>query len=156
MAAPLGNKNHYKHGKYTSKTYTRSYTNILERCLNPTCKKYSYYGGKGITIAEEWLGTDGFSIFLQDMGEQPKNFVLHRKDKLLGYCRTNCMWVDKKEHAALHAHENATHLSKLFKGQHRSPLTEFKKGESKSPEFKEQCKQRMLQIWAKRRSICEA
>lgn len=151
MSAPLGNKNHYKHGKYANKTYIRTYLNMLDRCFNLKASKYMYYGGSGISIADEWLGDNGFSNFLQDMGDSPQGSVLHRNNKLIGYCKDNCIWLDKKEHACLHASENAAHISKLFKGQHHSPNTEFKVGVKRSPEFKERCKQRMLNVWAKRR-----
>ena len=37
-----------------TRTY-RSWEAMRERCLNPRCKAYKNYGGRGITICARWL-----------------------------------------------------------------------------------------------------
>jgi hypothetical protein len=44
---------------------------MIQRCLNPRCREFKYYGGRGISVCDRWRGTDGFSNFLADVGEQP-------------------------------------------------------------------------------------
>lgn len=56
------------HGhSFGSLTYM-SWKGMKQRCLNPLCPSYQYYGGRGITICERWLSFDNF---LADMGERP-------------------------------------------------------------------------------------
>src|SRR3990167_3343039 len=52
---PFGEKNsNYKHGAFGTKLYW-VWASIKQRILNPNCKKYKDYGGRGITICDEWL-----------------------------------------------------------------------------------------------------
>ena len=39
------------------------YRSMKKRCLNPNNPDYKNYGGRGIKIAEEWLGIDGFTNY---------------------------------------------------------------------------------------------
>ena len=59
------------------------YANMLRRCRN---KSYARYGGRGISVCDEWLGKYGFQSFLMDMGPRPEGkyasgrakFSIHR------------------------------------------------------------------------------
>lgn len=42
---------------------------IRNRCLNPSCSGYYKYGGRGITIADEWR--EDFGAFLAYVGRRP-------------------------------------------------------------------------------------
>lgn len=71
---------------------------MKERCLNPSHKNYHQYGGRGITIDPRWLGDDGASNFLADMGPKPsKKHSLDRIDVNAGYGPTNCRWVTQTD-----------------------------------------------------------
>lgn len=50
-----------------------AYIGMLERCYNPKAKRYNKYGGSGITVADEWLGEEGFNKFFEWWSKQPNN-----------------------------------------------------------------------------------
>lgn len=72
------------------------YKNMKSRCLNTKNPDYKHYGGRGITICKEWLGTKGFSTFITDMGMPEKGLTLDRKDNNLEYSKINCRWATRE------------------------------------------------------------
>lgn len=91
------NKTHGYAGKNKKRgsTYS-SWEAMKSRCLNPNHQAYSSYGGRGITICNEWLDFKGF---LKDMGERPKGMTLDRIDNDKGYSKSNCRWSTPKQQA---------------------------------------------------------
>lgn len=83
-----------RHGHTTkhsiSPTY-RSWTAMKKRCTDASNNRFCAYGGRGITVCEEWLGS--FEAFLEDMGERPDGATLDRINTDLGYCKDNCRWA---------------------------------------------------------------
>src|SRR5262245_29844912 len=47
------------------------WSGIIQRCRNPNCNVYPYYGGRGIDVCARWLEAQGFVNFLADVGPQP-------------------------------------------------------------------------------------
>lgn len=76
-----------------SQTY-HIWESMRSRCLCPTDKRYSAYGGSGILVCERWAD---FSNFLEDMGEKPEGMTLDRIDGTLGYTKENCRWATTME-----------------------------------------------------------
>ncbi len=68
--------------------------NMKQRCLNPRHPQYKDYGGRGITVCEQWLT---FENFAADMGPKPPSLTLDRADNSLGYSRSNCRWASRRE-----------------------------------------------------------
>ena len=84
------------HGQYGTPTYN-VWRTMRQRCLNPRCNVYEYYGGRGITVCKRW---DSFAAFLEDMGECPKGLTLDRyPDKDGHYEPGNCRWATRTEQA---------------------------------------------------------
>ncbi len=79
-------------GKITG-TY-RSWHCMKARCENQRSRHYAYYGGRGITVSENWKTFEGF---LADMGERPKGLTLDRLDNSKGYYKDNCRWATRFE-----------------------------------------------------------
>jgi len=67
---------------------------MRQRCLNPNNNEYFRYGGRGITVCEEW---NSFQTFLSDMGERPTSKTLDRRDSNAPYSKANCRWATIQE-----------------------------------------------------------
>lgn len=69
---PIANKENMKgrvtHGDSYSQEY-RTWCHMKDRCLNPQCVDWHRYGGRGITICQEWI--DSYHAFLMDVGRRP-------------------------------------------------------------------------------------
>ena len=72
--------------------------NIRQRCNNPNAAKYEYYGGKGISVCEEWNNYFAFEEWALNNGYQ-ENLTIDRIDCNKNYEPSNCRWVTLKEQA---------------------------------------------------------
>jgi hypothetical protein len=85
-----------KHGHSIGHKKSRTATawrNAKTRCFNTKNAKYPSYGGRGITMCEEWARD--FRAFLRDMGECPDDLTLERIDVNGNYEPRNCVWISK-------------------------------------------------------------
>lgn len=75
-----------------------SYRNMLSRCYNPKNCKWERYGGRGISVCDQWRHS--FENFWMDMGTTWKQgLTIHRKNNDGNYSKTNCCWATYKTQA---------------------------------------------------------
>lgn len=68
---------------------------MLNRCNNAKNKSFKNYGGRGITVAEDW---HNFATFYRDMGAAPfEGASIERRDTDIGYNKDNCYWATYTE-----------------------------------------------------------
>lgn len=64
---------------------------MIQRCYDPNCRSYKYYGEIGITVCERWRHS--FQAFYEDMGDKPSpKHSIERIDPNKGYYKENCKW----------------------------------------------------------------
>lgn len=84
------------HGKSDTRLYS-IWCDMKRRCYNPKNKRYSRYGGRGISVCEEWK--DDFQAFYEwaiDNGYD-EHLTIDRINVNGNYEPSNCRWVTWKE-----------------------------------------------------------
>ncbi len=101
--AEPGRKNpQWKDGRKAHPLYD-IWAKMVSRCTRPSDPSYSNYGGRGITVCDEWL-TDFFA-FAGYVGERPEGrypsgfplYTLDRVDNNRGYEPGNVRWATIRE-----------------------------------------------------------
>lgn len=83
-----------RHGDSNSKLH-KTWVNMRYRCYNPNCKSYGNYGGRGITICEEWETYENFRDWSLANGFA-EHLSIDRIDVDGNYEPSNCRWVSDK------------------------------------------------------------
>lgn len=87
--------NNLKHGQAKKGSTSREYEAWLrmkDRCLNKNNSRYKDWGGRGITIHQEWI--ESFESFFNYIGPRPSNlYSLDRIDNDGNYEPGNVRWT---------------------------------------------------------------
>lgn len=87
-----------RHGMTDSHLY-RVWTDMKTRCTNPKSNRYDCYGGRGITICDDWINSfDCFMEWAISNGYQ-EGLSLERCDVNSGYNPDNCCWIERTDQA---------------------------------------------------------
>lgn len=86
----------YVHGKTKTRLYN-IWSGMKKRCYRPRTRSYKYYGGRGITICDEWLNNfQAFYDWAIANGYQD-DLSIDRIDNDGNYEPSNCRWATAKE-----------------------------------------------------------
>ena len=90
----LGNA-HRTHGLSKEAIYA-VWSMLIQRCENPNNEMYKHYGGRGISVCEEWHKFEVFYAWAISSG-YAKGLTIERKNVDGDYCPENCTWITMKE-----------------------------------------------------------
>mgnify|MGYP003443861791 FL=1 len=85
--------NNFVHGMSKTSTY-KSWEAMIQRCSNASLKSYKNYGGRGISVCDEWTK---FEKFYADMGIKPNGCSIDHIDVNGNYDQLNCRWSTMKQ-----------------------------------------------------------
>ncbi len=89
------NTSNAKHGMWKSPEF-EIWAAMKKRCHNPKAKRYADYGGRGITVCDEWRAS--FQAFFDHIGPRPSD--AHSVDRIRnteGYAPGNVRWATTEE-----------------------------------------------------------
>ena len=98
MNAVKKGANFYKHGLSHTKLH-RVWWGMIERCYHEDHKSFSDYGGRGITVCEEWRNS--FQVFHDwaIANGYKEGLCIDRIDCNGNYEPYNCRWVTQSQNA---------------------------------------------------------
>lgn len=101
-----GNCNRYRVAKAKEKFVIKDrrlyliWKGMNSRCKDTANSKYEHYGGRGISVCEEWddISIEGFNNFYRDVGIYPTpKHSIDRIDVNKGYYKQNVRWATSKQ-----------------------------------------------------------
>ena len=143
LKSQLVAKRNVKHNLSNTHLY-RIYMGIKNRCYNTKDLNYKKYGAKGILMADEWLGENGFHNFYtwadkngyyyEKLPNGRSKLTIDRIDNDKGYSPENCRWAtneeqanNKKMNVIIEVNGEKIHLRQLAKELNMNFNTLFKR-----------------------------
>lgn len=101
----------------------RIWCGMKERCYLKTFKHYKNYGGRGITVCDDWRN-DFMTFYNWAMANgYSDDLTLDRKDNDGNYCPENCRWITQKEQS----YNKRCNILITYKGETKNILEWSKK-----------------------------
>lgn len=109
-----------KHGSSKTAEYS-AWQGMKGRCYRKKNKKYPIYGGRGITVCDQWL--ESFDAFYAAMGDRPSpKHSVDRIDTNGNYEPSNCRWATASQQAINRRIKNPSGCNGVLrKKDHRYP-----------------------------------
>ena len=85
-----GNANR-KHGSSKTRLY-RIWARMLARCRRPSSSDYEYYGGRGVSVCDQWLAFPTFQQWSLANG-YADDLTIDRRKPNGNYEPSNCRWI---------------------------------------------------------------
>lgn len=86
---------HLKHGMAKTRLW-KIWIGMRGRCERESDASYQYYGGRGISICDEWHDFEVFKNWAISHGYTDE-LTIDRKNPNGDYCPENCCWTSRKE-----------------------------------------------------------
>lgn len=106
------------HGMSNTRVF-KTWAGIIQRCNNPKQTHYKNYGGRGITVCEEWKTFEGFWEWAQRSGYTDE-LTIERIDVNGNYEPSNCKWIPLSEQA-----RNTTRNRRIIYNGENLPMVEW-------------------------------
>lgn len=90
-------KRNTTHGDSKTRLY-KIWQGMKKRCFNPNAVRYELYGGRGITVCQEWLDWSIFKEWAIKNGYDD-SLTIERKNTNKDYCPENCEWIPLSQQA---------------------------------------------------------
>lgn len=91
----LDERNRRYNIRYPRRLYY-SWNGMIARCEKENASGYKDYGGRGITVCEEWHNFETFALWALSNGYR-ENLTIDRINNNGNYCPENCKWSTKSE-----------------------------------------------------------
>lgn len=88
------------HGYHGTKLY-KLWAGIVKRCETKSSSNYKDYGGRGITVCEEWRNNPKSFIEWAENNGYEQGLEIDRIDNDMGYSPDNCRFVTHAENSAV-------------------------------------------------------
>jgi len=79
-----------------------SYHEMIRRCYDKNRFEYPRYGGKGITVCNEWRNSRKLFYEWSHRNGWKPGLTIHRIDPNGGYSPNNCQWITRNMNALLY------------------------------------------------------
>lgn len=91
----LAKDNHHKTHELTSHRFYHIWKSMTSRCYKESSSSYKDYGGRGITICEEWKDTPLHFLAWLEENNYKKGLEIDRRNNNKGYSPENCRITTK-------------------------------------------------------------
>lgn len=76
-----------------------SWRAMKARCFNQNNNRFHLYGGRGITVCDDWMSFENFKSWALDNGFS-EELTIDRIDPDGNYCPENCRWLHPSKQSA--------------------------------------------------------